>query len=428
MNSELTRQSEDARLSRTGRGGMVKARGIALAIVALAALVSGPRALSDPADWPRFRGPELDGVSHEKGLKLDSTEPLKLAWEREIGSAFSSFACVGGKIYTCGTVNGKQTLLCLDAKTGEEAWKTTIEKDYPSEHGSGTRGTPTVDDGLVYILGGHGRLLCVDATTGKKVWDRRFKHAPRWGYSGSVLIEANLAVATAGNKSGSIAAFDKKTGKPVWKCGDDPAGYATPYPFTFNEKRYVVGFTGVSAIIAELATGRQVLRIPWKTAYDVNAASPIFHDGHLFLSSGYTTGAALLKLRSDGDALGADEVWRDTVLMNKFQSCILREGKLYASDQKALKCVDFMTGKEAWNIRRSSSGNLKHGTLVMAEGHLLFLTEAGELQIAKATPDGFLPGSKAEILSGRCWTVPVLYDGHLYARNLERVVCFDMRR
>jgi len=162
--------------------------------------------------------------------------------------------------------------------------------------------------------------------------------------------------------------------------------------------------------------------MPWKTDWEVNAASPIFHDGHLFLTSGYKTGSALLKLAYEGEKLASKEVWKSDVLLNKFQSCILHDGKLYASDQNALKCVDFLTGKEHWKKPK-----IRNGTLVLADGHLLLLTEGGQLQIAKPSPEDFVPLGTADILTGRCWSVPVLSGGRLYARNLERVVCFDLR-
>jgi hypothetical protein len=120
--------------------------------------------------------------------------------------------------------------------------------------------------------------------------------------------------------------------------------------------------------------------------------------------------------------LSAETVWKDKVLLTKFQSCILLEDKLYASDQKALACVDFWTGKELWRKRR-----IANGTLILADGHLLLLTEKGELQIGKASPTGFEPSAIAKILDGRCWTVPVLHRGRLYARNLSKMICLDLR-
>lgn len=374
------------------------------------------------ADWPNFRGPNHDGISPETGFRKAWTEPIPIKWERNIGSGFSSFAAVGNRIYTAGTKDEKQTLYCLNADSGEVVWQVPIGPNYPERAGGdGPRATPTVNDGRVYMLGALGAMYCLDAKTGKQVWSHKFVHPPQWGYSGSVLIEGNLAITAGGEDDGSIVAFDKTTGKTVWKTGSEQTAYTTPYPFTFDGTRYIANFTGESAIIVNAKTGKLALRMPWQTDWKVNSSAPIFHDGHLFLTSGYKTGCGLYKLRADAGKLAADEIWRSKVLLNKFQSCILHQGSLYTSDQKALVCVDFMTGKEHWRQRRA-----KHGTVVLADGHLLVLSQDGELQIAPVTPDGFSPLTKSKILSDRCWSVPVLHKGRMYARDLERVVCLDL--
>ncbi len=374
-------------------------------------------------DWPNFLGPNHNGVSDETGFLKSTTDPLELIWEREVGSAFSSFAVVSDRLYTCGTEDKQQVLYCLNATTGEILWKKAFEKEYRNEHGDGTRATPTVSDGLVYLLGARGKLLCLNALDGQVVWEKQFTHAPEWAYSGSILIEGDLAVASGGKSDGALVAFDRKTGKEVWKTGDDPVGYATPYPFTFNDRRYIVGFLGNSAMIVEANSGREVWRTKWQTDWEVNAASPLFHDGYLFLTSGYRTGAGLFRLEASGDRLNATQVWKSSVLLNKFQSAILFDGHLYSSDQTALKCVEFLTGKEVWKKAR-----VQNGTLLLAEDQLLLLTESGQLQIGKASPDGFAPTLTADILTGRCWSAPVLLNGRLFARNLERLVCFNLKQ
>ncbi|MCC7291117.1 MAG: PQQ-like beta-propeller repeat protein [Phycisphaerales bacterium] len=380
-----------------------------------------PSAMAE--DWPNFRGPRFDGKSVETGLKLAWTEPIPMLWEQKLGPAYSSFAVVGDRVYTCGQLEKQQTLVCLDAATGATKWQFPIEKEWVQNTWDGPRATPTVHEGKVYVVGAHGRLVCVSAEDGKLVWEKQFNHVPQWGYAGSVLIEGNLAVTSGGKDQGALLALDKSTGKEVWKAGDDPSGYATPYPFTFAGKRYIVSMTGASAMIVEAASGKLALHMPWKTAYDVNAASPIFHDGHLFLSSGYDTGCGVFKLEAKGEELAASEVWRSKVLLNKFQTCLLHEGKLYGSDQNSLACVDFMTGKEDWRMR-----GLKDGTLILVEGHLLFLGSDGTLKIAKASAEKFEPGTSAQVLAARCWTVSVLNNGRLFARdNVDRVVCFDLK-
>lgn len=381
-------------------------------------------------DWPNFLGPNYDSKSSEKGLRYAWTEPLPLLWERDIGSAFSGISCVDGRAYTCGTADGKQVLYCLNADTGEVIWQQAFEGEYrESQGGDGTRATPTVHEGRVYIFGALGTFACYDAKDGRELWKHDFNAEPRWGYSGSVLIEGDLAVISPGGAAGALLAVNKNTGERVWSAGKDGAGYATPYPFTLSGKRYLVGFVAQAAMIVEAATGREVWRTPWRTDWDVNAASPIFHDGDLFISSGYRTGSALFKLEPDGDKLKGTKVWENDVLMSKFQTPVLVDGFLYASDQNGLRCVNWKTGEAAWRERRLKAGGASatNGTMVYADGHLFLLTESGELVIAKASPEGFEPITHAKILSGRCWTVPTLYNGRIYARNLTRLAAFDLR-
>ncbi len=410
---------DSASLRRRGRAAVGR---VCMVVSLLLIHVGQPQATA--VDWPNFRGVRHDGISDEKGLKTSWTNPIPMTWERSLGESYSSMACVGNRIYTCGARDQKQMVYCLDADTGKVAWEKAFAGEYTNSYGNGPRATPTVRDGRVYIQGGHGRLACLNADTGAELWSKQFdkSHEPTWGYSGSVLVEGDLAIAIGGGSDGSMAAFNRTTGEPVWTCGNDPAGYATPYPFTFKDRRFVAALTGSSILVADIKTGRQVLHIPWVTDWNVNAASPIFHNGHLLITSGYRTGSGLFKLSLDGDKLAAVTVWKNKVLMNKFQSCVLHEGKLYSSDQKSFKCVDFMTGEQAWEQKR-----VKHGTVTLADGFLYLLTEEGELRIGKASPEGFRPTTTASVLSGRCWTVPVLHRGRIYARNFDRIVCFDLR-
>jgi outer membrane protein assembly factor BamB len=383
-------------------------------------------AIGHPApagDWPNWRGSNHDGISSETGFKTTWAEPPKVLWTYPTGSAFSSFAVVGNRAYTCGTKAKQQTLFCLDADTGKVIWENAFEKELKERQGGdGTRATPTVDEGRVYVLGAFGLLLCVNAEDGKEVWKQQYHNKPQWAYSGSVLIEGDMAVVSAGAADGALLALDKKTGKSIWKCGKDPAGYSTPYPFTFDGKRLIAGLVAKAAIIADAATGKQLCSIPWTTDYDVNASELIYHEGHLFISTGYNTGCALYRLTGDGGSLSAKQVWKNKALLTKFTSCVLKDGMLYGGHQRGMSCVDFMTGKECWSERR-----LANASIVLAADQLIVFSEDGKLLIAKATPAEFKPTAQAQLLSGRCWTVPTLANGRLFVRNFEKAECIDLK-
>lgn len=415
---------------KTCRESIVPNAGFALVLLCAVGFVVMPSARSRAEDWPNWRGPRFDGSSAETKFARSWTGDRPKLWERTVGSAYSGLTVVGDRLFTCGIAteqgeSGKpeamQVLYCLRTADGEVAWKSVIEDIFRNEWGDGARGTPTFDEGRVYIMGANGTVACFDANDGKKLWARKYDERPMWGYSGSVLIRGTLAIVATGGKNGALRALDKTSGREVWHCGNDSsAGYSTPYPFTFEKRDYVISFLGTSAIAAEVSTGREVLRIPWKTDWNVNAATPIYHDGHLWLGSGYRTGCAVYSLKSAGDKLEAKEVWKNKVMLNKFQTPVLYGGKLYAFDERAFKCVDFMTGNLDWKERG------QNGTVVLADGNLIALTESGKLRIGPASPAKFEPTGEAQILDDRCWTVPTLVAGRLYARNLERVVCIDL--
>jgi outer membrane protein assembly factor BamB len=398
---------------------------LSLVVVSSILLLLTPLSRAD--DWPHWRGPNYDGKSSEKGFEAKWDQAPPELWEAKIGSAFSGLTCVAGKIYTCGTADKQQVLFCLNADNGAVVWQTPIEGEYKEgSGGDGTRATPTFDEGRIYILGALGRLLCCDAENGQEIWSRQFDGKPQWGYAGSVLIEGDMAVVTAGGTMGGIVALNKKTGALIWQSAVRPTGYSTPYAFTFDGQRYVVCLLAKEGIIVDAKSGAEMCRFPWVTDWDVNAATPIFEDGKLFVTSGYKTGSAVLVLARNGDKLTVTNTWGSEpskVILGKFQTPVLESGNLYVSDEKALKCVDFATGKERWSKR-----GISNGTVVWADGYLIVFTENGELQIAKASPDEFKPLTNVELLSGRCWTVPTLYKGRLYVRNFKQAACYQLTR
>lgn len=385
-------------------------------------------------DWPCWRGPNHDGKSSETAFVKSWTTARPILWQKSIGHGYSGIIVVNGKAYTAGQKDKDQTLYCFDANSGKVLWSKSIDKPYKDSMGwgDGPRGTPTFDDGHIYIMGANGRVGCYNADTGKKIWSREYDARPQWGYSGSVLVLNNLAIVATGGKGGGLRALDKTSGHEVWKAGgDDDSGYSTPYPFVHDGKTYVAGFLGNSAVIVEAVTGREVCSIDWKTDWKVNAATPIYEYGYLFLGSGYRTGCGVIKLITDGDKLLAKEQWQSRRMKNKFQTPVLHDGNLYAFDEKGFKCVNFATGEVRWEQGGRPNEN---GTVLLADGRLIALTQEGELMIGKASPEAFSADARQVIFEQKgkkheqCWTVPTLSDGRLYARNLNKIICLDLRK
>ncbi len=375
------------------------------------------------ADWPIWRGPKHDGISSEK---ITGSEVKKL-WSAQIGIGFASFTVADGRVYTTGHANDKDTVFCFDAASGKQVWK----QDYAADLGDkyyegGTSATPTIEDGKAYHLSRWGDVFCLDAATGKVVWQKNIQKEtgadiPDWGYAGSPLISGKLLILNVG-KAGT--AVEKATGKTVWTSDKDNAGYGTAYPITVNGKAQVVLSSGRAYKGVDPSNGTVLWEHTWSTSYGVNAADPILSGTKLFISSGYNKGCALLDLASASPT----EVWRSRVMRNQFNSSVLIDGHLYGSDgdegkSASLKCIDFATGAEKWS--EASTGFC---SLMAADGKLIVMTAKGELIIAKANSAKFEPISRTTALSGRCWTAPVLANGHIYVRNAAgEMACLSVK-
>jgi len=377
------------------------------------------------ADWPQWRGPNRDGISAEAGWS--STWPAggpKVLWKASLGQGCSSFSVVGEQVFTMGNDKDTGIVYCLAAKTGSVVWKHTYpSKLDPKLFDGGQCATPTVDGDRVFTLGRQGQLFCLNKATGAVVWSKDLVKdfgvkLGDWGYAGSPLVVGNLLMIDVGGKGASAVAFDKATGKVAWQAGDDAQSYASPVAFVHNGKQRVAFFNAFGLVVREAADGKEILRFPWKTQYDINAATPIIADGNILIASGYGHGAALIPLGSANPT----PVWQNKNMKNKINSCVLWKGDLYGFDEGTLTCMDFATGAVKWK-----QGGLGLGSLMLADGKLIVLAEKGDLVIAEASPAAFKELARTPAVAGTTWVSPVLANGSIYCRNNKgEAVCFDV--
>jgi len=377
---------------------------------------------SGGGDWPRWRGPDLNGISPEKGWQAQwPAEGPKQLWKASVGTGFSSFSVSDGRVYTMGNTTNTDWVFCLDAETGKVVWG----HSYPcplaaNNFEGGPCATPTVADGRVYTFSRKGDLFCLDSAKGTVIWSKNLNRElgleiPTWGCASSALVEGAMVVVNMGSAG---VALDRKFGKVVWVSAKGPGAYATPVPFKIGSERYLAILSRQSLIAVQAADGHEVWSYPWKTEYDVNAADPIVDGDEVFISSGYNHGGAVLKLTGQTP----EKVWENKNMRNHFDSCVLWQGYLYGPDDNGLRCLAFDTGELKWTY-----GEFGKGSLMVADGKLVGLSEKGELIIAEPTPAEFKPIARAQVLQGKCWTTPLLSNGHIYCRNaVGDVVCLDV--
>jgi len=375
------------------------------------------KAITQAENWPGYLGPNRNGISSETGWNPGDPQ---VRWKFEVGIGFSSIAIVDGMLYTAGFKEGKDYLYCLAADSGDEKWQFS----YPSElmdknHEGGPASTPEVKDGVVYIVSKLALLHALDAENGKLLWSKDLHkefevNVPDFGYSGSVLVVNDWLILDGG----STVLLNKKDGSLVWKSEDNGISYSSPALIKNGENSSVAVFGVQGLAIINLANGQTVAKHPWTATYDVAAVTPLIDGNRVFISSGNDVGCAMLELTSNNEL---KQLWKTEAMSNKMANSILWQGYLYGFNYEELACVDATTGESKW-----SQEGLGMGSLIMADGKLIILSEQGELIIAEANPERFVDLHRKHILGGRCMTTPAFSGKRIFARNAEgNLVCLD---
>jgi outer membrane protein assembly factor BamB len=388
------------------------------------------------ADWPQFLGPNRNLVTSETNLAPNwPKDGPPTVWQRKVGQGFSGPVVQGDRLILFHRVEDRETVECLDAKTGGALWKADYSTHYRDDFGfdEGPRATPAIAEGRVYTFGAEGALNCWKLGSGEKIWgiDTKARFGAGKGFFGmacSPLVEGELVVMNLGGTDGAgIVAFDKTTGDLRWKATDSVASYSSPVAATFGGRRRVLVITREDLVAADPADGRILFHHAWTPPMraSVSAAVPLVIDDLIFISASYGTGAALLRFKESGP----EKIWAaDDALSNHYATSVHHDGFLYGFDGRQeqgceLRCVELKTGKVRW-----SETGLRAGTVMVVNGQLLVLTEKGGLIRAPARPDGFKPTDRAQILPFVARAYPALADGRFYARSSDKMVCLDLRR
>ncbi len=392
---------------------------------------------SEAPYWPRFHGPTGDNLSPDTGLMKqwpDDGPPLE--WTAEgIGNGYSSVSLAHGLIYTAGNLDGMTVISAIDLD-GQIRWQVENGQAWEASY-AGTRGTPTIDGDRLYHQSPLGNLICIVATTGEPVWAMNTLEAfdaenITWALAESLLIDGDHVITSPGGNLASMAALNKHTGEIVWitEPTGDQAGYASPVLVEHEGLRIIVTMNAKAVIGVDADSGRLLFRDPWETEHYVNAFMPLFHDGRVFVSTGYGgIGSRLLQLEVSGPTVSVRHVWESDELDNQHGGVILVDGYLYGSAHQfsgaRWVCLDWETGELQWGER-----GVGRGSLTYADGMLYLFSERSRVGLARATPDEFALISEFRLPpggQGASWAHPVVIGGRLYLRYDDRLLAYRVR-
>jgi outer membrane protein assembly factor BamB len=369
-------------------------------------------------DWLHYRGPTQNGVVAES-LPAPLPKDVKPLWKINVGTGLSSVTVKGDHAFTAGNRDKKNDVfLCLDIRNGKEVWRHEYPQALEAKYfEGGPRSTPTLDGSNVYWVAQFGDLFCFDAATGKVKWYKHYQQdfggrRPDWGYAGSPTVDGDLLLLDVGGEGASTVALNKNSGAVVWKSGSDEPGYGSPVVANLNGKRIALVFKARALVGYDVKDGSEQFRSEWKTDYDVNAISPVVAGNSILVSSGYNTGAALYTAGSGR----LERTWFQKKLRAQMNTPIITQGHVFGIDGNNgggnLVCLKLADGSEVWREK-----SVRGGSLVLADDKLVCLSEQCELVIAEASPTGFKPLLRNQLLDGRSWVQPTLSGGMLFLKN-----------
>ncbi|MFV0442519.1 MAG: PQQ-binding-like beta-propeller repeat protein [Planctomycetaceae bacterium] len=413
-------------------------------LVLLAALTGNLSA----GEWPQWRGPNRDGIAVGENIRTDwDAHPPKLLWVKEgFGNGYASLAIADGGLFTTGNRDGAQAVTCANFKTGNILWSTPITDKNPKHGYEGSRCTPTIDGDRLYAVSSDGKIVCLQAADGKIVWSQAFDQwggtmMTGWGFSESPLVDGDWVLCTPGGRDAMIVALNKKDGSLVWKSaipelgenGKDGAGYASIVISNGAGVKQYVTTVGRGTIGVRAKDGKFLWGYNPVANGVANIPTPIVDGDYVFASTGYGTGAALLKLSADGKG-GVDAKEQYFLNGKEFQNhhgqMVHLDDFIYAGHQhnKGFPiCLEMKTGKTVWggDIRPVGNGS---AAITCIGDQIIFRYQDGTVALIEANPKEYvLHGSfKADVIEKEAWSHPVVVDGKLYLREQDKLMCYDV--
>jgi len=417
-----------------------------ISLFALCAFLLAASPFAVAQSWPQYRGPNGDGKpAAESGAIVWSGGQPKELWRTTTALGFSSFSVADGRAITLVAAESDsgdilQTCVALNAESGEQLWSYALNKnDYAggggaagargNKGGDGPRTTPSIDGDRVYVYDSQLLLVCLKAESGELVWevDVLKDHQGRnikWSNAISPVVDGDRVYVAGGGEGQSMMAFDKLTGKVIWKTGDEEMTHATPVVREIQGKRQVIFFMQSGLIALNPTDGTELWRTPFEFRTS-SAASPVTSENLVYCSAGYGVGAGLFEI---GESMSVKEVWlKPNRLVNHWSTPVLHGGHLYGLfsfkryGTGPLQCVELATGEVKWEKKGFGPGNC-----ILVGQKLVVLSDSGELVLVKAAPDAYEELARAKVLKGKCWSTPAYSDGKIFIRSTLEGACLEV--
>lgn len=424
----------------------------ALPAVFVAAIVAG---VVHAEEWSQFRGP--NGAGHAVGqqpLPAEIGPDKNVLWKVELPAGHGSPAIHGDRIYLT-AARGKTLLtLALDRATGKTLWQAeapvkTLEKIHATG-GSYAQSSPATDGEHVVSFFGSSGLLCYDAA-GKLLWHQAMGPFNNdFGAGSSPIIVGDRVILNQDHDSDScLTAFDKKTGKILWKTdrAEFRRGYATPIVWDVDGRKQIVVPGTLRVVGYDLETGKEVWTVRG-IARLVNTTPVVGPNGTLYLTA-WTAGAdagdridlppfedLLAKQDANKDGALEEKETVGTVLKERFgQFDRDKDGRLTKPEYDGMRAIFATAANVVLAIKPGGKGDVTESHVLwnynrtipyvpspLLHNDTLFLIKDGGILTCLDAKSGKELSQERVFGGGRYHSSPVVGDGKIYFANQEGLV------
>jgi len=397
------------------------------------------------ADWPQWRGPELNGSSPETGLPLRWTTEENVAWRLALPSWSGSTPIVSGERIFLNVADGDDLeLWCVDRAKGGVLWKKPLGAgNVKMRKQNMSSPSPVTDGRSVFVITGTGVLKGFDVD-GRELWSRDLQKeygafGLNWGYASSPLLlgDSLYVQVLHGMKTDDpsyVLRVDKAAGKTRWKVErpteairESPDSYTTPAVARPGGAIEIVVTGGDCVTGHDPETGRELWRAtglnPENDPYYRIVASPLVV-GDLVIAPTRVRPLLAIRAGGRGDVSRSHRVW--SFDNGPDVPTPVTDGKyLYLVNDKGIAwCLDVKTGEKLYGEQRLKPGTYS-GSPVLADGRLYATNEDGLTSVVKAGP-AFEVLAEND-LQDYTLSSPAVSDGQIFIRTAQHLYCIGPR-
>jgi outer membrane protein assembly factor BamB len=389
-------------------------------------LVLGQLAIAQ--EWTQWRGPSRDGVVSPATVPRDWPESLRRAWRVEIGEGYSSPVLSKGRVFVHSRRDPEELVTAVDAGTGKIVWQQRYEapfskNQYAVRMAKGPNSTPLVADGRLFTIGMTGVLSAWNVNDGALIWRNDYSASVNTsklfcGTSMSPMIEGGSLVVQVGSDihGGRVIALDPAKGTERWTWTGPGPGYASPIVITASGVRQIVTMTDSSIVGIDAKNGASLWSVPFPDEWHENIVTPIWTGAHLIVS-GTRQGTHAFMLGPESGKWRAVEAWKNADVSMYMSTPVLADGTIYGHSNKRkgqFIALDAKTGAVRWATEGREG---EHASVLLTPSHVLFLSNSGNLVVARRAPAQFEEARRYDVADSETWAVPVLLSDGLILRD-----------